>query len=302
MPGPTQIPHSRLGFGATGAWAKPWFSERKARRLIHMALERGIRYFDTAGFYSDGLAEERLGRALAETHHTDIAISTKVGTKKGARGQFENDFSLGAIRRDIEASLQRLGHDHIDTVYLHGPARKDVIGSAELLAELKQEGKIGHVGLCGRNDTLSFGMRAGYADTLMGPYNAFDTSQADIFAEARKAGLKTAAISPLGQGFYRRNFLVPKSLPDLWYIARALGQNREQLAMRRRGQEILKNVSPLSGTAAMLGFVLACPDVDIIFTNTTQPAHLKESCDIASRPPPGPDILAILAKLERMTE
>ena len=49
----------RLGFGCAGAWAKPWFSTRKARAVLFTALENGVRHVDTAGFYADGEGESR---------------------------------------------------------------------------------------------------------------------------------------------------------------------------------------------------------------------------------------------------
>lgn len=104
-----------------------------AEATIHAALGNGITYFDTAPHYGAGLSETRTGAALASVPRASFRISTKVGRlllPGGPRNQIFDDvpdlhssfdFSADGVHRSLEASLQRLGLDRVDIVYLHDP-------------------------------------------------------------------------------------------------------------------------------------------------------------------------------------
>jgi D-threo-aldose 1-dehydrogenase len=103
--------------------------------IVAAAWECGLRYFDTAPFYGLGLAEQRLGSALANYPRSTYLIATKVGrmlapcqpgqenggffvnTPPGIR--WEYDYSYDGVMRSFESSLRRLGIDHIDILYVH---------------------------------------------------------------------------------------------------------------------------------------------------------------------------------------
>lgn len=291
---------SRLGFGATGAWGKAWFSAAKAEGLISRALERGILHFDTAGFYANGEAEARLGKALKLTARDNISVSSKVGTRYGAGGKPIKDFSVAAIRADVNASLKRLGRDHIDILYLHGPSPEQIEGTRNVMAMLKQEGKIGAIGVCGVGEQLTHAINAGATDVIMGLYNAFDQRHGAVFELARKKKVQCVGIAPLGQALYRRGFLVPKSSADIWYLARALGRNGNELKHARHvAANALSSLEGHTPVSAMLGFALANPNLDLVFTNTTRLSHLEESVRIAAGPALDTRTVSIVAKLER---
>lgn len=290
----------RLGFGATGAWGKAWFSPQKAERLIQRALERGVTHFDTAGFYAGGTAETRLGNALKQTARSNIKVSSKIGTRIGNGGKLIKDFSVATIRADVNASLKRLGREQIDILYLHGPTHTQIDGTRNVMSMLKQEGKIGAIGVCGIGDQLEYAMNTKAVDAVMGLYNAFDHSHGPHFARAKAEDLHTVAIAPLGQALYRRGFLFPKSSADIWYLARAIGKNRKELKHARHvAANALESLKPLTPAGAMLGFVLANTDIDIAMTNTTRLVHLDESITAATGSPLEANALAQLQRLER---
>lgn len=295
-----ETPPTRLGFGATGAWGKAWFPEKTAEKLVSRALERGVLHFDTAGFYAGGIAEARLGQALKLTGRKNVQISSKVGTYYGTGGKAIKDFSVAAIRSDVNASLKRLGREQIDILYLHGPTIEQIDGTRNVMAMLKNEGKIGAIGVCGIGEQLDYAVKTKAVDAIMGLYNAFDRSHGDIFARAKTAGIMNVAIAPLGQALYRRGFLLPKSRSDLWYLARALGKNRDELKHARHvAANALGGVENRSPAAAMLGFVLANADIDVVMTNTTRLAHLDESLKTAEGPALSAREISILGRLER---
>src|SRR4051794_28856196 len=95
-----------------------------ARATIDSAWELGVRFFDTAPLYGSGLAEERLGEALAARPRDEVTVSTKVGRvlvpgERGLEPVF--DYTPGGIRASLASSLERLGLDRIDVVLLHDP-------------------------------------------------------------------------------------------------------------------------------------------------------------------------------------
>lgn len=288
----------KLGFGATGAWGKAWFSAQKAKDLIAQALDLGIHYFDTAGFYANGIAETRLGEAVEGRH--DVCISSKVGTRYVFGRPAEKDFSDAGIRSDLIASFKRLKREHIHVLYLHGPSIDQIDQTRHLMQDLRQEGKIAKIGVCGSSAELAYTVETGAADVIMGTYNAFDQSHGVIFEKAKAKNIQTIGIAPLGQALYRSGFTIPKSPSDIWYLARALGKNREEFRhARQHAAAQLASIGETSPAAAMLNFALANSSLDRVFINTTRREHLTESVRIARDLPLSPETLASIAKLER---
>jgi aryl-alcohol dehydrogenase-like predicted oxidoreductase len=135
-----------MGFGGTG-WATPVgnLDVAAARRQIDLCLEAGVNLFDTADVYSDGLSEQILGEALG-ADRDDVLIATKV---RGGMGPGPNDEGLSRhhIVRAAEASLRRLGTDHIDLYQVHewdGATPLDETLAA--LTDLVRAGKVRYVG------------------------------------------------------------------------------------------------------------------------------------------------------------
>lgn len=154
--------------------------EQEAAATVDAAWEQGVRYFDTAPFYGAGLAEIRLGQALAHRPRDEYVLSTKVGRliideteDAGARdlgekgGLFEfgrpnrivNDYTADATLRSIEDSLKRLGTDRLDIVWVHDVAQDFYgdgwlaqyetarTGAFRVLTRLREEGVIKAWGL-----------------------------------------------------------------------------------------------------------------------------------------------------------
>lgn len=135
----------KLGFGAAplGNMFRD-IPEHEAQATVEAAWNDGIRYFDNAPFYGAGLAEIRMGRALAGKPRDQYVISTKVGRvildevedvsardlgekgdvfKYGRPNKIVNDYSEDATYRSIEDSLKRLKTDHIDIAFVHDVAQ-----------------------------------------------------------------------------------------------------------------------------------------------------------------------------------
>lgn len=134
-------------FGGTTEFFKTWGSTdvKEATRLIDICLEAGVNLFDTANVYSKGTSEEILGKALKGKRDQSL-ISTKATFPMS-----DNPNELGSSRYHLiqacEASLKRLGTDHIDIYFMHGfDALTPVEETLSALDNLVQSGKIRYIG------------------------------------------------------------------------------------------------------------------------------------------------------------
>ena len=134
-------------FGGVGDFFKAWGQTEvaEAKRLVDICLEHGVNCFDTANVYSRGRSEEVLGAALAGRRN-EVLISTK-GTFGMRAGPNEMGASRYSLIRACEASLQRLGTDHIDIYFMHGfDATTPVEETLRALDDLVRSGKIRYIG------------------------------------------------------------------------------------------------------------------------------------------------------------
>ena len=145
----TDAPQAKVGLGTAplGGLFEP-VSEQTARDTIDAAWALGVRFFDTAPLYGSGLAEERLGQALAVRPRDEYTISTKIGRvlRPGkASPDFHGgpeleaifDYSPEGVRRSLAESLERLQLDAVDIALLHDP--EDQMDEARAVIEIMRE-------------------------------------------------------------------------------------------------------------------------------------------------------------------
>jgi len=141
-------------------------SDDEVHLAVRQAWQDGIRYFDTAPHYGLGLSERRLGRELASRPRGEFVVSTKVGRLLQPSPETAHlqdgggfavpassrrvwDFSRDGIVRSVESSLERLGLDYLDIVYLHDPddfwVEASTTGIATLI-ELRDQGVVRSIG------------------------------------------------------------------------------------------------------------------------------------------------------------
>ncbi|MGO1393913.1 aldo/keto reductase [Agrococcus casei] len=166
-------------------------SDERAWAVLDAAWQAGIRHFDTAPHYGIGLSERRLGAFLQTKPRDEFVISTKVGRilepvtpVEGDDMQHDfavpkthvrrYDYSADGIRRSLDESLERLGLDRVDVLYLHDPELAaegtDAALAAGLpaVASLRDQGVVRGVGIGSKDlDALSQAAVSGFADTLM---------------------------------------------------------------------------------------------------------------------------------------
>jgi aryl-alcohol dehydrogenase-like predicted oxidoreductase len=178
--------------------------EAQSLATIDRAIELGVTFFDTADIYGSGHNETLLGRAITGRRDR-LVIASKFGnrldreqTGRGLDGRPEY------ARQAVEASLKRLGLDHIDLQYLHrlDPQTpiEDTVGE---LSRLKEEGKIGAIGLSEVDaEVLRRAHRVHPIAALQSEYSLWTREVEDeILPTTRELGIGFVAYSPLGRGF-----------------------------------------------------------------------------------------------------
>jgi aryl-alcohol dehydrogenase-like predicted oxidoreductase len=185
--------------------------EKESIAVIHRALELGVNFLDTADMYGPFTNEKLVGKAVAGRRDKFI-VATKFGNMRGEDGAFlgisgKPDY----VRKACDASLQRLGLDHIDLYYQHrvDPTVpiEDTLGA---MAELVKQGKVRFLGMSeAAPDTLRRAHKVHPISALQTEYSLWSRDPEDeILPTVRELGIGFVAYSPLGRGFltgrYRR--------------------------------------------------------------------------------------------------
>jgi len=184
---------------------------------IHLALERGVDFLDTADMYGPFKNEELVGRAIADRRDR-VFLATKFGNVRGQGGEFLGVRGDPAyVREACEASLKRLGVETIDLYYQHRVDRnvpiEDTVGE---MARLKQEGKIRFLGLSeAAPDTISRAHAVHPITALQTEFSLWSRdAEAEVLPTVRELGIGYVAYSPLGRGFLTGQISKPEDFPE----------------------------------------------------------------------------------------
>ncbi len=177
-------------------------SEPEAIATIHRAAELGVDLVDTSDAYGNGANEELVGRAIKGVRDK-IVLATKFGQVRSPGGAGVNG-RPEYVRSACEASLARLGVDHIDLYYIHriDPAVpiEETVGA---MARLKDEGKIGHLGISeAAPATLRRAHRTHKMAALQTEYSLWTRDAEEALLDTcAELGIGYVAYAPLGRGF-----------------------------------------------------------------------------------------------------
>ena len=197
---------SRIGLGAMGmstAYTRAGHDDAESIRTIHRAIDLGVTLIDTAEVYGPYVNEELVGRAIVG-RRDQVVVATKFGLiSHSGRGRGRPDSSPASIRTAVEGSLRRLGTDHIDLYYQHrvdpDTPIEETIGA---VAELVQEGKVGHIGLSEAwVDTIRRAHATHPIAAVQSEYSLWTRDQDEVLPLLRELGIGLVPYSPLGRGF-----------------------------------------------------------------------------------------------------
>jgi aryl-alcohol dehydrogenase-like predicted oxidoreductase len=267
-----------LGAMMFGSWGNPDHAD--CRRIIRTALDAGINFIDTADIYSGGESEEIVGEAL-RGRRDEVVLATKFHGKMG-EGLNRQGNSRRWIMQALEASLRRLGTDHIDLYQMHRPdPTTDIEESLAALDDLVAQGKIRYAGSSTfpawqvvEAHCVSERRRLTRLVCEQPPYSIFvRAAERDLFAVTQRYGMGVIVWSPLAGGW-----LTGRYLQDRGAAAEKVERVRvrgEFVARRfdlsepgnQRKLELLEDLSGIADKAGMpmahlaMAFTLAHPAV-----------------------------------------
>jgi len=226
--------------------------EGESIATIHRALELGCNFLDTADMYGPFTNERLVGKAITG-RRDEVVIATKFGNERREDGSWVGiNGRPEYVRSACDASLSRLGTDHIDLYYQHrvDPTVpiEDTVGA---MAELVQAGKVRHLGLSEAGaDTIRRASAVHPISALQSEYSLFTRDvEAEILPTVRELGIGFVAYSPLGRGILTGSIKSADDLPE--------NDSRAGRFPRFSGANLDKNVL-LAGTVEQLAVAKGC--------------------------------------------
>lgn len=277
-------------------------SPAQARATILTALELGFVHVDTAPHYGLGLSERRIGAALRELDHAGVVLSTKAGRLlrpnpdhvPGDRdGQFDVpatlrrqwDYSPAGLRRSLEESLQRLGLDRVQVLYLHDPDVHDlergIATALPALAAMRDEGLVDRIGV-GSIDTAALERCVVEADVdiimCAGRYTLLEQPAAHrLLPLCLERGVRVAAA-----GVYNSGALATAELPET--VLYDYEPAPPRVLRRLRALHALCADHGVTVPAAALQFVAGHPAIESVVIGARSPEEVR-SADAAMHAP-----------------
>ena len=215
--GPGGLAVSAIGYGCmglSGIYGEAQDADSAA--VLQKTFDLGITLFDTADVYGDGHNEELVGRALKGVRD-QVVIASKCGFVPLPDGTMTVNGNPDYIRSACDASLRRLGVDHIDLYYLHrvDPA-VPVEDSVGAMAELVKGGKVRHIGLSQTDpETLRRGHAVHPITALQSEYSLWVREpEEDVVPLCDELGIGFVPFCPVGRGFLTRRIRSVDTLAD----------------------------------------------------------------------------------------
>jgi aryl-alcohol dehydrogenase-like predicted oxidoreductase len=207
-----------MSMGIAGTYTSSVRDDDDAIALIHRALELGITLLDTADIYGD--SERQVGKAI-KGRREEVVLATKFGFVNGPTAANRAiDGRPEYVRSACEASLERLGVEHIDLYYLHRvDASVPIEETVGAMADLVREGKVRHLGL---SEVSPLTVRRAHSThaiaAVQSEYSLFSRDPEDeLLPTLTELGIALVAYSPLGRGFLAGRFHSLDDLaPDDW--------------------------------------------------------------------------------------
>jgi aryl-alcohol dehydrogenase-like predicted oxidoreductase len=258
--GPAGVPNYLMSWDSSSAE-----TQASVERAVRRALDRGITYFDTAPGYGGGISESVIGRALG-TNRSRVFLATKTpGTQRG---------DPAGIRAALEESLRLLQTDYVDLLQFHGAWYSDddasqilEQGGIETYERLREEGKVRFVGFTAEspNGAVERLIRSGRFDAVMicfnfiyqsaGAYRSRKHPPETVLSQARAQRMGTITMRTLTSAIFQR------------WIAQVAPSAADQI----------------DWSAALLGFNLSHPQVDVAVVGMRSTEEVDRNADAVDR-------------------
>ncbi|MBX2999212.1 MAG: aldo/keto reductase [Caldilineaceae bacterium] len=258
--------------------------EDRALETLRAAFASPINFMDTAAIYGNGESERRIGLVLKEMGGIPDGF---VLATKADRDAKTGDFSGEQMKRSVEGSLQRLGLDRLQYVYIHDPEHstfENVMGPGgplEVLQAFRDQGVIEHIGISGGPvDMLIRYMETGEFSAVEthNRYTLLNRSAESLLDVAARLGMAVVNAAPYGSGMLAKG---PDAYARYAYqdAPTALVERARRLAAICQGYDV-----PLA--AAALQFSLRDPRVTTTVVGITRPERVTQTLELAVHPIP----------------
>jgi aryl-alcohol dehydrogenase-like predicted oxidoreductase len=288
--GPLSV--SALGLGCMGmSFAYGSADPGEATATLHRAIDLGVTFLDTADMYGGGANEELLATVLAD-RRDEVTLATKFGILTGEDGYPSGvDGSPAHARRACDASLTRLGVDHIDLYYLHRPDPEvpieDTVGA---MAELVAAGKVRHIGLSESSaDTIRRAAAVHPIAAVQSEWSVFSRDiERAVLPACRELGIGLVPYSPLGRGLLTGT--LPTEFADDDFRRTLPRFQRENLERNLATVEAVRGIAAARGGTpgqVALAWLLAQGDDVVPIPGTKRIRYLEENVgalDVALTP------------------
>lgn len=277
---------SALGLGCMGMsefYDPKDMDDAASIAVIHRFLDMGGNFLDTADMYGSGRNEALVGKAIADRRDR-VVLATKFANVRGPNGEFLGVRGDPAyVRQCCDASLKRLGVDHIDLYYQHRVDPKVVIEeTVGAMAELVKAGKVRHLGLSEASaETIRRAAKVHPIAALQSEYSLWTREpEGKILETTRELGIAFVAYSPLGRGFLSGRFKSAQDFAPGDYrpnSPRFQGENLEKnLSLARHVEQLAKGRGCTPSQLA-LAWVLARGEDIIPIPGTKRAKYLEEN-------------------------
>ncbi len=282
--GRSDVKVSAVGLGCMGM--SEFYGPRddgESLQVIHRALDLGVNFLDTADVYGNGRNEQLVGRAL-KGRRDQALLATKFGNVRDTAGNF---LAINGrpeyVRQACDASLRRLGVEHIDLYYQHrvDPTVpiEETVGA---MARLVEEGKVRFLGLSeAAPATLRRAHKTHPISALQTEYSLWSRDpETEILSTCRELGITFVAYSPLGRGFLSGKIKSPDDLaPDDWrrMNPRFQGANFQKNLDLVRRVEAMAREKGVTPAQLALAWVLAQGQDIVPIPGASRISHLEEN-------------------------